>query len=94
MEALVGAFGICFILRGVFTFLGRGIPENVIKKMQDPERIKGWHRGMGAVHILWGVCAVLIWCMNQFPDYSLYTLVFVVICAVLSIGVSWVTLKK
>ncbi|WP_304966950.1 hypothetical protein [Paramuribaculum intestinale] len=74
MEAFIGAVGVCFILRGIFTFVGRGLPKNVIEKMQDPKIIRGWYQGTGIVHILWGACAILIWYMNQFPKYSFYAL--------------------
>lgn len=94
MEALVGAVGVCFILRGIFTFLGKGIPKNVIEKVQDPKKIRGWYQGTGSVHILWGVCAILIWCMKQFPDYSLQALAVIAVCAVSSVIISWATAKK
>lgn len=94
MEALAGAVGVCFILRGIFTFLGRGLPKNVVERMRDPERIKGWCRGTGIVHILWGICAVLIWYMERFPDNSLYALAVIALCAIFSIAVSLATAKK
>ena len=34
MLALLGAFGICFILRGAFMFAGRGIPKGVLERLR------------------------------------------------------------
>ena len=94
MEVLAGAVGVCFILRGMFTFLGKGIPKKVVEKIQDTKRIKGWYQGTGAVHILWGVCAILIWYIKLFPEYSLYALTAIIICSLFSIAVAWVTAKR
>ncbi|MCU6746112.1 MULTISPECIES: hypothetical protein [Lachnospiraceae] len=88
MLALLGAFGICFILRGAFMFAGRGIPKGVLERLSDKEQLRGWYRGTGSVHILWGVCAVLLWCANTFSAISIYALIAVVICAVSSIIIS------
>lgn len=94
MVALLWAFGVCFVLRGIFTFLGRSIPKNVIEKLQEPEKIKGWCQGTGIVHILWGGCSILIWCTDTFSEYTLYLLAGVIICAVSSIIIALRTTKR
>lgn len=95
MTALLCAFGVCFVLRGVFMFTGRTVPKSVVLKLKDnKDKLKGWCQGTGTVHILWGVCAILIWCANTFVDYALYIMVAVIICVIGSILVSlWTTYK-
>lgn len=88
MLALLGAFGICFILRGAFMFAGRGIPKGVLARLRDKEQLRGWCKGIGCVHILWGICAVLLWCADSFPAISIYALAAIIICAVASIIIS------
>ena len=94
MLALLCAFGICFILRGAFMFTGRTVPKGVISKLQDKEKLKGWCRGTGTVHILWGIYAVMLWCANTFIPYALYALAVVAVSGVLSIIISLRTTFK
>ena len=89
MAALLCAFGVCFILKGLFMCAGRMVPKNVILRLQDNRRqLKGWCQGTGTVHILWGICAVLIWCADRFTHYALYIMIAVIACAVISMVIS------
>lgn len=95
MTALLCAFGVCFIFKGLFMFTGRMVPKNVILRLQnDREQLKGWCQGTGTVHILWGLCAVLIWCAGKFSDYTLYIIIVVIICAIVSMIISFWTACK
>lgn len=91
MFELLCAFGVCFIFRGAFIYGGRTVPKNVIAKLQDKDKLRGWCRGTGFVHMLWGVCAVMIWCANTFIPYALYAFAVLIICALASIIISLYT---
>ena len=94
MLVLLCAFGICFILRGAFMVAGRVVPKGVLKQLTDREQLRGWCRGTGTVHILWGTCAVLLWCARTFPDFAVYTSVAFIACIAASIVISLRTTYK
>ena len=94
MAAMLCAFGVCFILKGIFMCMGRMVPKNVILRLQDDRRqLKGWCQGTGAVHILWGICAVLI-CADRFSHYALCLMIAVITCALVSMVISFWTAVK
>ncbi|KMZ55154.1 hypothetical protein [Dorea sp. D27] len=95
MAALLCAFGVCFVFKGLFMFVGRMVPRNVMLRLQDnEEQLKGWCHGTGTVHILWGICAVLIWCADRYSQYALNIMAAVITCAVISIMISfWTTYR-
>lgn len=95
MLTLLAAFGVVFVLRGMLMFTGRTVPKGVIARLQyDREKLKGWCRGTGLVHVLWGLCAILIWAADRFEAYALYLMISMIMVTVASIITSIVTTVK
>ena len=74
MIYLILFFGVYFIFKGILLINGRTVPRGVRERIQDDYTLRGWCYGTGVVHVLWGLCAVMLWAANVFVPYALYAL--------------------
>ena len=64
MIYLILFFGVYFIFKGILLINGRTVPRGVRERIQDDYTLRGWCYGTGVVHVLWGLCAVMLWAAN------------------------------
>ena len=85
MIYLILFFGVYFIFKGILLINGRTVPRGVRERIQDDYTLRGWCYGTGVVHVLWGLCAVMLWAANVFVPYALYALAIFLACGIASI---------
>ena len=85
MIYLILFFGVYFIFKGILLINGRTVPRGVRERIQDDYTLRGWCYGTGVVHVLWGLCAVMLWAANVFVPYALYALAICLASGIASI---------
>ncbi len=85
MIYLILFFGVYFIFKGILLINGRTVPRGVRERIQDDYTLRGWCYGTGVVHVLWGLCAVMLWAANVFVPYALYALAIFLASGIASI---------
>ena len=85
MIYLILFFGVYFIFKGILLINGRTVPRGVRERIQDDYTLRGWCYGTGVVHVLWGLCAVMLWAANVFVPYALDALAIFLASGIASI---------
>jgi len=81
-------------MKGFMLRAGKTVPKGITEKLQDTNKINGWCKGTGTVHVLWGICFLMLWCANEYVAYALYSLGCFAVCGIISIIMIIQTTRK